>query len=146
MMMTIKDVLLADWTVSEIEVTVREKESTRYIMRYCIGEDVKAGKSQRFAYETDLGDVYKESYGKTLFMKRIIQYRHLPKKQKGKEMRVGVLLEEIPEELLELPVEIMSPYHCGRSDDMHGYRFDCYVEAWNGIPGEYKQIELNDFG
>lgn len=78
-------------------------------------------------------------------MRRIIQFRHLSKKPQGKEMCVGVLLEEIPKELLELPVESMHPYNCGRSDDMHGYRFDCYVEAWNGIPGEYKQMELNDF-
>lgn len=145
-MMTIKDVLIADWKVDRIDITVRERESSKYIMEYCIGRDVEAGRSQRFAYETELGDVYENSKMKTLFMKRIIQYRHLPKKPQGKEMCLGVLLEQIPKELLNLPIESMYPYHCGHSDEMHGYRFECYVSTWSGITGECKQIKFDDFG
>ena len=140
--MIIRDVLSADWNVDRIEVTVREKESTRYIMSYCIGRDVEAGRSQHFAYETEIGDVYDSSGMKTLFIPRIIQFRQLPKKPQGKEMCVGVLEKEIPVEILNLPVESMYPYHCGYSDEMHGYHFECYTDAWSGIPGENKQIEF----
>lgn len=146
-MMTIKDVLITDWTVAEIEVTVRERDSTRYIMEYHIGRDVKAGRSQRFVQETELGDLYSNGGDmKTLFINRIIQHRQLEKKAQGKEMCVGVLLENIPVELLNLTVESMRPYGCGNSDGMHGYRFECHVDAWNGIPGEYEQMALSDFG
>ena len=144
--MLVKDVLEADWTVDEIVVTVREKESTRYIMEYCIGRDVKAGRSQSFVQETGLGDLYRSSGMKTLFMNRIIQHRQLEKKAQGKEMCVGVLLENIPVELQNLTVNYMRPYGGGKSDGMHGYRFTCYVDVWNGITGEYEQLELSDFG
>lgn len=140
--MTIHEILDADWTVDRIEVTVRERETTRYIMKYCIGRDVKPGRSQRFAYEAECGDVYKNFGMKTLFIKRIIQFRQLEAKPQGKEMCVGVLLEEIPKEILALTIGHMSPYHCGSSDEMHGYRFECYVDAWLGIPGENMQIAL----
>lgn len=144
--MFIRDVLLADWTVAEIEVTVKERDSTRYIMEYHIGRDVKAGRSQRFVQETELGDLYSNGGNmKILFMNRIIQHRQLEKKAQGKELCVGVLLEEIPVELLELTVDFMQPYGCGNSDEMHGYRFDCYVDAWNGITGEYEQLKFGDF-
>ena len=142
--MTIKDVLITDWKVDRIDVTVREKQSSKYIMEYYIGRDVEAGRSQRFAYETEVGDVYENAKMKTLFMKRIIQYRQLPKKPQGKEMCVGVLLEQIPKELLDLTIESMYPYNCGHSDEMHGYRFECYVDTWNGIQGEYNQIKFGD--
>lgn len=28
--------------------------------------------------------------------------------------------------------------------DLHGYRFECYVDYWNGIEGENKQIDLEE--
>lgn len=140
--MTVREVLDADWTVDEIDVTVRNRESSRYIMRYCIGRDVKAGRSQRFDYESELGDVYNDSGMRTLFIKRIIQFRQQEKKPQGKEMCVGVLFNKIPKEILELKVSHMYPYKCGRSDGNHGYYFVCYVDEWSGIPGENKQIEL----
>lgn len=143
--MTIRDVLIADWSVDKIDVTVRERESTRYIMEYCIGRDVKAGRSQRFLQETKLGDLYQNSGMKSLFINRIIQHRQLEKKAQGKELCVGVLLKEIPVELLDLTVDFIQPYGCGNSDEMHGYRFDCYVDAWNGITGEYEQLKFGDF-
>lgn len=140
--MTIREVLDADWTVDKIDVTVRDRETTKYIMQYCIGRDVNPGRSQRWSYEAECGDVYENSGMKTLFIRRIIQFRQLPKKPQGKEMSVGVLIDAIPKEILELHVGSMYPYDCGHSDEMHGYRFDCYVDTWSGIPGESKQIEF----
>lgn len=142
--MTVREVLETDWTVDRIEVTVREKNTTKYIMQYRIGRNVDAGKSERFAYESDAGDVYENAGMKVLVMKKIIQYRQKSKKPQGKEMCVGVILQEIPKEILELSVYYMSPYHCGYSNEMHGYRFECYVNSWAGIPGENKQIEFNE--
>ena len=37
--MTIREVLNADWTVDRVDITVRDRETTKYIMRYCIGRD-----------------------------------------------------------------------------------------------------------
>lgn len=142
--MTIREVLNADWTVDRIEITVRDRKTTKYIMRYCIGRDVEPGRSERFAYETEMGDIYEISKMKMLFMKRIIQFRQLKEKPMGKESCVGVLVEEIPRELLDLEIDHMHPYHCGGSDGMHGYCFDCYVDAWGGIRGENKQIEFTE--
>lgn len=141
-MVTIKDILLIDYCVDKIEVTVRDEDTAKYIMQYVIGKEVRPGKAQRFLYETELGDVHGTSGMKTLFMNRTIQYRQLEKKAQGKEMCVGVLLEEIPEEILMLPVMLMNPYDCGWSHDLHGIRFECYVDTWYGIPGEENQIEL----
>lgn len=140
--MKIREVLDADLTVDKIDVTVRDKQTTKFIMRYCIGRDVQPGRSERFLYETELGDVHGGGGMNTLYMSRVIQYRQQEKKPQGKEMCVGVLLGNIPKEILELPVEYMHPYDCGYSDEMHGYRIDSYVDAWSGIPGETKQMEL----
>lgn len=141
--MTVQEVLEADWHVSEIDITVRKKESSKYIMEYCIGRDVKPVRSQRFWYESKLGDIYKTSGMSVLYMKRIIQFRQLEKKPQGKEMCVGVLDKEIPKELLGLTVEQMLPYCLGHADGLHGYRFECYVDSWNGIPGEYEQLSID---
>lgn len=140
--MKIREVLDADWTVDKLVITVRDKRTSRFIMRYCIGRDVKPGKSERFLYETELGDVHGDGGMNTLYMRRIIQYLQQEKKPQGKELCVGVLLGSIPKEILELPVEYMRPYGCGHSDEMHGYRIDSYVDAWSGIPGETKQMKL----
>lgn len=140
--MIIQEVLDADCNVDRIEVTVRNSESTAYIMRYCIGRDVKPGLSECFAYEAECGDIYESSGLRTLFIKRIIQFRQMNNKPQGKEMCFGVLTKEIPKEILELTIGLMSPYNCGSSDNMHGYRFDCYTNVWNGIPGEKCKLKL----
>ena len=142
--MTIREVLDADWTVDRIDVTVRDAETSKYIMRYCIGRDVKPGRSEPFAYATEIGDMHGNDQMKSLYIRRIIQYRQKEKKPQGKEMGVGVLFEEIPNEILDLTIWHMYPYHCGGSDNMHGYKFDCYVDMWGGIPGECQQLTIDD--
>ena len=59
----------------------------------------------------------------------------------GTEGNVGAVLKNIPAQLLDLKIEHMSPDSLGSSDDMHGYRFDCYVQMWFGIPGEHDSKE-----
>ena len=139
--MTIREVLNADWTVSSIDVVVRN-EDNRFLCRYLIGKDVKPSKHMRFECETDAGDIYKDNGLKTVLIDRIIQYRQLAKKPNGKEMCVGVLEKEIPKEIIDLEVTSMMPYGTGRSDEMHSYRFECYVDSWCGISGENKQLSL----
>lgn len=140
--MTIREVLEADWDVDKIDVTVREKETTKYIMRYCVGKDVCPGWSERFLYETDIGDVHGNSDMKSLYINRTIQFYQREDKPQGKGMCRGILIKEIPKELLDLTVDNMSPYDCGRSHELHGYKFNCYVDSWSGISGEIKQVEL----
>ena len=142
--MTINDLLQADWNIDKLDITVRNASTTRYIMRYCIGRDVKPGRSERFHYESECGDVYRTSGMSTLFMNRIIQHCQLPNLPQNRIGLRGVLEKEIPRELLELSVTHMSPYDCGHSNDLHGYRLNCYVNSWNGIPGENKQISLDE--
>lgn len=96
-----------------------------------------------FISETVAGDIYKDGQNKIIVGDKIIQHRQLPEKAKGKEMCVGVLVEKIPKEILDLNVSYMHPSGVGRSDDMHGYRFCCYVDKWNGIPGECEQISMD---
>lgn len=140
--MTIKELLEADNTIDRIDVTIRDEKTTRYIMRYCIGRDVEPGRSERYQYTSEGGDVYRNGKLNALYMNRIIQYRQLEKKAQGKEVCVGVLLDEIPKEIIALPASHIRPYHCGYSKGMHGYYIDSYVESWNGIPGENSQIEM----
>lgn len=142
--MTIREVLNADWNVDKIAVTVRDAATSKYIMQYCIGRDVEAGRSERFLYETPIGDMH--SYGsgmKVLYMNRIIQHCQLENLPANRTGLRGVLEKEIPKEILDLPVHIMKPYDCGKSSELHGYCFDCYVNTpWPGIDGEYEQIQL----
>jgi len=143
--MTIRDVLNADWSVSRINVTVREKDTTKYIMRYCIGQDVKEGLSEKYMYQAENGGyVYANSGLKTLYLNRIIQHCQLNNVAKSKIGLRGILEKEIPKELIDLEVDVMSPYGLGYSDELHGYRFICYVDAWYGISGENKQIILDE--
>lgn len=139
--MTIREVLNADWTVSSIDVVVRN-EDNRFLCRYLIGKDVKPSKYMRFECETDIGDIYKDNGLKTVLIDRIIQYRQLAEKPKGKEMCVGVLEKEIPKEIIDLEVASMRPYGTGRADEMHRYYFECYVDSWCGISGKNKQLSL----
>lgn len=141
--MTIREVLNADWTVSWFEVDVREIESTKMIRTYLIGKGVKPARHARFIEVTAAGDIYKDGQHKVVVTDKVIQFRQLPKRPQGKEMCVGVLIEDIPRELLDLDINYMHPSGCGCSDDMHGYRFTCYTDYWNGITGENEQMELD---
>lgn len=142
--MIIQEILEADWDVDRLDITVRDKETTKYIMRYCIGKDVKAGKSEKFMYESECGNVYVDAGKNTLYMDRVIQHcqlKNLPLTRIGLK---GVLIEKIPKELMGLQVEKMMPYGGGNSDGLHGYYLDCYVDSWGGIAGENKQMELKN--
>lgn len=139
--MTIREVLKADWTVENIVITVRDAVTSRFLMEYHIGENLLTSHHFKYIRETKAGTLYESAGMKHLYMERIIQHRHLPDKKKGYELCVGVLLENIPEELLELEIICMAPHGCGKSDAMHGYHFDCYVGMWLGVPGENEDAE-----
>lgn len=143
--MTINDIIQADWHIDQLDITVRDASTTKYIMRYCIGRDVKPGRSERFRYEAECGDVYGTSGMSTLFINRIIQHCQLPNLPQNRIGLRGVLDKEIPKELLELPVWYMVPINCGHSHELHGYRLECNVNSWNGIPGEARQISLDEY-
>lgn len=134
--MKIKEVLKADWTIDEIKVTVRKSHNTEYIIEYRIGKNSKPTKYERFECETNAGDRYRDGYKKIIIIKKNIQFRNMEKRPQGKELCVGVLIKEIPKEILELEIDVMHPYGIGTDTGMHGYRFDCYVDFWSGIKGE----------
>ena len=139
--MTIKEVLKADWTVENIVITVRDAATTCFLTEYHIGENLQTSHHFKYIRETKAGTLYENVGMKHLYMDRVIQHRHLPDKKKGYELCVGVLTENIPRELLELEIENMMPYGLGKSDDMHGYHFECYVGMWFGVPGENETME-----
>ena len=139
--MTVREVLDADWTVDHIEITVRDAETSRWLERYLIGENLMRSKWHRAVRKTKAGDLYIDNGMRYLYIDNIIQHKHLPNQARGSEGNVGVVLKNIPEQLLDLEIEHMSPESMGSSDDMHGYRFDCYVPMWFGIPGEHEQKE-----
>lgn len=133
----------ADWTVSWFTAVVRENETGKCV-EYIIGRDVEPSKYMRFQYETKSGDVYKDRGIKVVIINKNIQFRWQKDKPNGKEACVGVLKENIPKELLNLTVYHMYPSGCGRSDGMHGYHFECYVDFWGGIPRENEQMSFED--
>lgn len=143
--MTIREVLNADWTVDQINVTVRNNQTTEFITGYHIGENVRPGKYFTFEKETKAGDVYvngdQQTKMKHLYCEKIIQHKHLPNVKKGMEGCVGIVEKNIPNEILDLEIEHMAPTKLGSSDGMHGYAFDCYVPIWFGIPGENELME-----
>lgn len=139
--MTIKEVLEADWNVNEIEVTIREESSTKFIRGYHIGENVKPPKHRQFLRETKAGDKYTTCGMEHIYINKIIQFRDLPEKPQGKEMCVGVVTKNIPKEILDLEIDNMTPLGMGKSSGMHKYHFDCYVPIWFGIPGEGEEVE-----
>lgn len=141
--MTIKDVLKADWTVENINVTVWDAATMKFITEYHIGENLQYSRYFYYIQETKAGTLYEDSGMKHFYMERIIQHLHLPMddKKRGQEGCVGVLLDRIPKELLELEIDHMMPYGLGTSSDMHGYHFECNVGMWFGIPGENEEVE-----
>lgn len=140
--MTIQEVLEADWTVDRMDVTVRNQYG-KFITAYIIGRDVKPSKYHRYQYEANAGSIYESQGCKYVFINRIIQHHQLDGKFREKVKSFGVLLEEIPEELLNLEIDSMSPYHTGRSNGLHGYYFSCRTNEWNGITGETEKVEEN---
>ncbi|WP_343250599.1 hypothetical protein [Diplocloster hominis] len=136
--MTIREVLEADCNVGRIEVTIRSRETTKYIMRYCIGQDVRPAISETLIYGSKCGDVYSDAEMNTLYIRQTINHYQISQ-LRGK----GVIIKNIPTELLELSVGRMSPCYFGWSDGLHGYHFDCFVDTWNGIRGEYEQLTLD---
>lgn len=133
--MTIQEVLEADWNVDRIEVTVRTQDGG-FVTAYIIGPDVKPLKYHRYQCETKAGDIYKRDGLKYVYIDRVIQFKQSDKNFRSPVRPAGVMLDTIPTELLGLNVSNMCPYCCGRSDNMHGYRFTCLHDLWLGITGE----------
>ena len=140
--MIIREVLEADWNVDRIDVTVRN-QCGEFITAYIIGMDVKPSRYHRYQYEVKAGSIYENQGCKYVFINRIIQHHQLGGNFREKVKSFGVLLEEIPKELLNLEIDSMRPYHMGCSDDLHGYRFVCRTNEWSGIPGEAEKQEEN---
>lgn len=140
--MKIKELLTADWTVDWLGITVRDM-NTNYLMGHEIGDKIDMGPGYRLLEETEVGDIYERSGFKKMFINRIIQYRKEPVKAKGKEGCVGVELEKIPKELLELTIDHLRPARTGTSDGMHGYHISCKVDKWCGIAGENRQMMMD---
>lgn len=139
--MTLREVLEVDWTVDRLDITVRTSE-LHFVTEYRIGPDLKMPKGYRWKCETKAGDVYEQNNLKRIYINKIIQFWHSDKPYKGKSRPVGVILKEIPKELLALEITFMSPTDCGRdAQGWHGYRMDCVSDLWTGIPGEQEIVE-----
>lgn len=142
--MTLREVLEADWTVDRLYIAVRTSD-LRFVTEYIIGPDLKMPKGYRWKCETKAGDVYEYEANnlKRIYINKIIQFKHSDKPYKGGGCRpVGVMLKEIPKELLELEITFMSPTDFGRDlNGWHGYRMDCVSDLWMGIPGESEIVK-----
>jgi hypothetical protein len=143
--MTIKELLKADNNICELEVNIFDKRN-HFKICYAIGRDVAPIKAIKLTYRTKIGDMYeirRNNYEpiKTLYIKRIIQYTQLNAEEKAKRKNiVGVLIDEIPKEILELEVDKIMPYkreHMGG----HGYYINCVHPMWQGLPGEDEVID-----
>lgn len=139
--MKLREVLEADWTVDRLYITVRTSEG-RFVTKYCIGPNLKPSKGHRWLYETKAGDVYEQFSARVIYINKIIQFKQSSKPYKGSNRPVGVVLKEIPKELLELEITFMAPTDCGRDVyGWHGYRMDCTSDLWMGISGEDKIVK-----
>lgn len=137
--MTVKDVLSADLNVDNIDVTVRASNS-QFIASYRIGRDVRPSKYHRFQYDTAVGSVYHLDGLKYLYIEKEIQFHEADVPYKGTK-GFGVVLEEIPKELLALEVSLLTPTKSINRGSYHGYKFVCYSDLWMGISGEDEIIE-----
>ena len=137
--MTVKEVLDADLNVDNIRVTVRANNS-QFIAEYSIGRDVRPSKYHRFQYDTVVGSVYSLDGLKFIFIDKEIQFHEADVPYKGAK-GFGVLLEDIPKELLELEVSYLMPIKSINRGQYHGYKFDCRSDLWIGIPGEDEKVE-----
>ena len=138
--MTVKEVLDADLNVDNIQVTVRANNS-QFIAEYNIGRDVRPSKYHRFQYDTAAGSVYHLDGLKYIFIDKEIQFHEADVPYKGAK-GFGVLLEEIPQGLLDLEVSYLTQIKSIIRGSYHGYRFECHSDLWIGIPGEDEIIEL----
>lgn len=140
--MTVEDVLAADLNVDNIRVTVRANNS-QFIASYIIGKDVRASKYHRFQHETKAGSVYRLDGLKYIYIDKEIQFHEADVPYKGSK-GYGVMLEEIPKELLELEVSYLRPIKSINRDQYHGYIFGCRSDLWIGIPGEDEKVTQED--
>ena len=130
--MTVKEVLDADLNVDNIRVTVRGNHS-QFITEYIIGRDVRPSKYHRFQHDTAAGSVYRLDGLKYIYIDKEIQFHEADVPYKGAK-GFGVMIEEIPKDLLELEVSL-------NRGSYHGYKFECYSDLWMGISGEDEIIE-----
>lgn len=137
--MTVEDVLAADLNVDNIRVTVRANNS-QFIAEYIIGRDAHPSKYHRFQYDTAVGSVYSLDGLKYIFIDKEIQFHEADVPYKGAK-GFGVLLEDIPKELLDLEVTYLTPTKSINRGSYHGYKFVCYSDLWMGISGEDEIIE-----
>lgn len=140
--MTIHEVLTADWDVDAIKVAVYVNSHLE--TEYHIGERVKPGKYDKYICTTTAGDVYVRDRTKQVYVSRPIQNRNWSEAKDP--TAVGVVLKQIPKELLELEVQLMNPEEWRmdlHASGMHGYEFSCCPEVmvWPGIKGEDEVIE-----
>ena len=141
--MKLIEVLKADWSVDNINVTVRDKETSKYIMQYRIGADARPDMYERFVSENSQCVVYEGQIGmQAVVMRRIIQNYQLDDLPPNRQGLHGVVEKAIPKAIRELEVSHMMPYSYGRGDSLHGYMFDCYVAKWSGIEEEHEQVGM----
>ena len=141
--MTVKEVLDADLNVDNIRVTVRGNHS-QFIAEYIIGRDVRPSKYHRFQYDTAAGSVYRLDGLKYIFIDKEIQFHEADVPYKGAK-GFGVMLEEIPKDLLELEVSFLTPIKGNTHGEYHGYKFDCRSDLWIGISGEDDKVAQEDY-
>lgn len=134
--MTIRDILTVDDNVCEIYVHIYAGGGYLHTV-YTIGENLKPSKYWKFLEETQIGDVYKDGNARQVLIERNIQARNRKNPPANQIGCWGVLLNEIPKELLELEIEKMSPSWIGSNEERHRYWFYCApLVAWGGIKGE----------
>lgn len=137
--MTVKEVLDADLNVDNIRVTVLANNS-QFIAEYIIGRDVRPSKYHRFQYDTAAGSVYRLDGLIYIYIDKEIQFHEADVPYKGAK-GYGVMLEEIPKELLELEVSYLTPIKSINRGSYHGYKFECHSDLWMGISGEDEKVE-----
>lgn len=143
--MTIRELLIADWDVDRLEITVRDR-NTKFITAYYLGSNVKPSRFHRYCCSTEAGDIYSRDGLKYIYIDKPIQFHSDPNVTYRGTKPYGVMLKRIPKKLLEMEVDRVSPYHTGGSDDLHGYRIDCICDLWPGIAGEDIKIDHQDGG
>lgn len=136
--MTVREVLKADWNVDGIQVDIII--GGRRVTCYHVGAKVEPGKYWRYDHETKAGDVYKDGKIKQVLVRRVIQNYGWSGAKPSQVGCVGVLIDQIPRELVDLEVtEMMPEWGIHRhGSDMHGYIFTAEPDmiVWSGIKGE----------
>ena len=133
--MTIRELLIADWNVDQLKITVRDS-NTKFITEYCLGSNVQPSRFHRYCCTTKAGEIYTRDGLKYIYIDKTIQFHSDPNVTYRGTKPYGVMLERIPKKLLEMEVDLVSPYHIGWADDLHGYHINCICDLWTGIDGE----------